>query len=138
MKKIILCLTTLLFIVKSFSQTQSSLALSKDSYLQKSKRQKTTGWILLGTGLGIAATGGIIQGMHEGKSNGGFDFDFTGAYIAIGGGVVSLLSIPFFISSSINKRKAASITISNQNIFLPQQNSFSLTTQPTIILKIGL
>lgn len=138
MKKIILCLTILLFIVKSFSQTQTSLALSKDYYLQKSKGQKTIGWILLGTGLGIAATGGIVQLMHEGKSNGGFDFDFTGAYIAIGGGVVSLLSIPFFISSSINKRKAASITISNQNIFLPQQNSFALKTQPTIILKIRL
>jgi hypothetical protein len=138
MKKIILCLTILLFIVKSFSQAQTSLAFSKDSYLQKSKGQKTTGWIILGTGLGIAATGGIVQLMHEDKSDGGFDFDFTGAFIAIGGGVVSLLSIPFFISSSINKRKAASITISNQNIFLPQQNSCALKTQPTIILKIRL
>jgi len=138
MKKIIFSLTLFLFIVKSFSQTQTSPAFSKDYYLQKSKSQKTTAWILLGTGLGIAAAGGIVQLIHENQRNGGFDFDFTGAFIAIGGGVVALSSTPFFISSSKNKKKAASIAISNQNVFLPQQNSFALKTQPTITLKIGL
>ncbi|MEO8962325.1 MAG: hypothetical protein ABI325_10605 [Ginsengibacter sp.] len=95
-------------------------------------------WILLGGGLLVAETGGIVQLIHEDKRNGGFDVDFTGAETAIAGGVVALSSIPFFISSSKNKKKAASIAISNQNIFLSRQSSFASMTQTTLTLKIGL
>lgn len=138
MKKIVFSLTLLIFVLNLFSQTTKNPALTKDYYLQKSKNQKTVAWVLLGGGLGIAAAGGIVQLFHENQRNGGFNLDFTGAFIAIGGGVVALSSIPFFISSSKNKKIAASIAISNQNIFLPQQNSFALKTQPTLTLKIGL
>jgi hypothetical protein len=106
--------------------------------LQKSKSQKKTAWILLGTGLGIAAVGGIVQIIAEDGRNGGWGFDFTGTYIAMGGGVVALASIPFFISSSNNRKKAASVAIGNQNIHLPRANGFSLTAQPTVTLNIGL
>jgi len=78
MKKIIFSLTLLVFILNSCSQTRTNTALTKDYYLQQSKSQKTAGWVLLGGGLGIAATGGIIQLMHEIKRNGGFNLDFTG------------------------------------------------------------
>lgn len=62
----------------------------------------------------------------------------SGAAILLLGGIGTALgSIPFFISSAKNKRKAASIAICNQNIFLPLQNSFALNTQPTVTLKIG-
>ena len=140
MKKIVFSLTLLIFVLNSFCQTSKNKALTKDYYLQKSKNQKTAAWVLLGGGLGIAATGGIVQLIHENQSNNGsgLSFDFTGTWIAIGGGVVALSSIPFFIGSSKNKKKAASIAISNQNIFLPRQNSFALKTQPTFTLKIGL
>ena len=138
MKKIVFSLTLLIFVLNSFCQTSKNKALTKDYYLQKSKNQKTVAWVLLGGGLGIAAAGGIVQLIHENQRNGGFNLDFTGAFIAIGGGVIALSSIPFFISSSKNKNIAASIVISNQNIFLPQQNSFALKTQPTFTLKIGL
>ncbi|MEO5650382.1 MAG: hypothetical protein ABIR03_10740 [Ginsengibacter sp.] len=138
MKKFIFSLTLLIFVLNSFCQTTTNTVLTKDYYLQKSKKQKTSAWVLLGGGLGLAALGGIVQLIHENKRNNGFDFDFTGAKIAIGGGAIALASIPFFISSSNNKKKAASIAITNQNIFLPQQNSFASMTQKTLTLKIGL
>jgi hypothetical protein len=138
MKMIVFSLTLLFFVVQSFCQTTTNTALTKDYFLQKSKNQKTVAWVLLGGGLGVAATGGIVQLIHEKQRNGGFDLNFTGTWIAIGGGVVALSSIPFFISSSKNKKKAASIAMSNQNIFLPRQNSFASLTQTTLTLKIGL
>lgn len=138
MKQTIIFLTLLLFAIESFGQAKTSQTFSKDFYLQKSKTQKKTAWILLGTGLGIAAVGGIVQLIAEDARNGGWGFDFTGTYIAIGGGVVALSSIPFFITSSSNKKKAASVAIGNRNILLPRTNGYSLTAQPTITLNIGL
>jgi hypothetical protein len=138
MKHTIIFLTLWLFAMETFGQAQTNQTFSKDDYLIKSKAQKTTAWILLGTGLGIAAAGGIVQLIAEDGRDGGWGFDFTGTYIAIGGGIVAASSIPFFISSSSNKKKAASVVISNRKIFLPRANSFSLTAQPTITLNIGL
>ena len=132
MKNIIFSLVLLLFVVKSFSQTAGS-ALSKDYYLKKSKNQKTIGWILLGSGGGLIITGIIVQSSNE-RNHGGSS---SGGEIALVGIVPTLVSIPFFISSSKNKRKAASIAVSNQNLFLPEQNWAALKTQPTITLKIA-
>lgn len=86
--------------------TANKKAVSTNLLFQKSKKQKTIAWILLGSGLGIAATGGILQLNHENHRAGSFNFNFTGTWIAIAGGVVSLSAIPFFISSGTNKRKA--------------------------------
>ena len=133
MKNFIFSLTLLLFVVKSFSQTATSSAISKDYYLKKSKNQKTIGWILLGSGGGLIITGIIVQSSNE-KNHGG---SYAGGEIALVGIVPAVASIPFFISSSKNKRKAASIAISDQNLFFPQQNRLALKTQPTFTLKIA-
>lgn len=127
----------LFFIVNSFCQTQTT-TFSKDYYLEKSKSQKKTGWRILGAGLGIAAIGGIVQLQHENQASNSFDFDFTGAYIAIGGGVLCVASIPFFVSAAKNKKMAVALTIDNQNILLPQDNNFSLKKQPSLCLRIEL
>jgi hypothetical protein len=108
-----------------------------DYFLQRSKTQKKTGWIILGSGLGIAALGGIVQAAKENQGNGSWNFDFTGLWIAIGGGCVSLSSIPFFISSGVNARKAATLTLSSQQVFIPQQNIYARTTVPSTTLKIN-
>ncbi|MES2239028.1 MAG: hypothetical protein V4497_02085 [Bacteroidota bacterium] len=137
MKKIIFSLAILFFITNSFGQTQTT-SLSKEDYLQKSKLQKKSGWRLLGAGLGIAAIGGIIQLDNENQRHGSFDLDFTGTYIAIGGGVISLISIPYFIKSSKNKKLAIAIAFDNQNILLPQENNLALKKQPSLCLRIEL
>ena len=121
MKRIILSISFLLIVFSSFSQIPAGPQFSKDYYLQKSKHQKTTAWVLLGSGAAIAATGGIIV-LKNHQANG--YPGRGGIYAAIGGGIVCISSIPFFISSSNNKKKAASIAISNQNIFAPCAKAF--------------
>ena len=54
----------------------------------------------------------------------------------IAGAATALGSIPFFISSAKNARRAAAISFNNQKILFPQQNTFVLKTQPTVTLKI--
>ncbi len=138
MKKLAFSIAFFFFIAQSFSQPPTSSIPSKDYYLQKSKKQKTTGLVVLCTGLGIALAGGIVYIIHEHNSDGWLDFDFTGAYIAAGGGAVSLASIPFFISSSKNKKKAASVTLNKTPVLFLQQDGVVSKMHPTISLKIGL
>lgn len=139
MKKITLTLSMLFFIVNSFCQIQTT-TFSKEYYLEKSKKQKKTGWIVLGTGLTFAAIGGLVQLSNSNQTSygSGFDFDFTGAYIAIGGGVLSLASIPCFVNASKNKKLAVAIAIDNQNILLPQENNLTLKKQAVLCLRIEL
>jgi len=139
MKKMILSLSMVFFILNSFGQTPTT-SLSKEYYLEKSKSQKKTAWRILGAGLGIAAIGGLVQLSNSNQTSygSGFDFDFTGAYIAIGGGVVSLASIPCFVNASKNKKLAVAVVFENQNILLPQDNNFVIKKQPSLCLRIGL
>ncbi|MEL1241970.1 hypothetical protein [Flavobacterium flavipallidum] len=138
MKTVLLYMLTLLFVTNIFSQTQNP-SFTKENYLEKSKKQKRTGWIILGTGLGLGAVGGLVQLRNSNTTSygSGFDFDFTGVYIAIGGGVVALASIPCFISAAKNKKMALSITMNQQNILLPINNEFVIK-HPSLSLKIEL
>jgi hypothetical protein len=68
-------------------------------YLKKSKKQKTTGFMLLGGGVAMF-TGGVIAMEHT-QSKGENEFPFV-----VGGLAMSVASIPFFISSASNKHKA--------------------------------
>ena len=68
-------------------------------YPEKSKRQKTTGFILLGSGAAVF-TGGAIAMQHS-QSKGENEFPFM-----VGGLAMAISSIPFFISSASNKHKA--------------------------------
>ena len=132
MKKVIFFLSLSLFSNLIFGQTQDT----KESLLAKSKKQKTTGWILLGVGSAAIVTGVIIQSGH--KDDASFD-DATGEAVLIGGGIASsLASIPFFISAGNKKKKAATLAFSKQQILTPLNNVFCLKTQPTFSLKISL
>ncbi len=141
MKKIVFSLTLLLFVAKSFSQ---STALSKDYYLKKSKNKKTVGWLMLGGGVAMTTIGIIIaSGQTNDRLNDPFGVDpFSGnegaAIVAVAGLASALGSIPFFISSAKNARKAAMISFNNQKVLFPQQNTFVLKTQPTLTLKLRL
>lgn len=68
-------------------------------YLEKSKKQKTAGFILLGSGAAVF-TGGVVAMQHS-ESKGENEFPFM-----VGGLAMSIVSIPFFISSASNKHKA--------------------------------
>lgn len=135
MKKIAFALALLLFFVESFGQAPARPAFSKGYYLEKSKNQKTAAWILLAGGTAMAAAGALAFNQnYDSGSNSATDIS---GVLLLSGIVADIVSIPFFISSSKNKRKAASITMGNQNIFLPRQSTFALKMQPSITIKIG-
>jgi hypothetical protein len=100
MKQFLLLSTLLILATRSISQDiESSQPVTKEDFLKKSKGQKTAGFVFLGIGataLAIAAQGNV-------------DFDTLGALVVLGG-VSTLCSIPLFIGSGRNKRKANAMT----------------------------
>jgi hypothetical protein len=144
MKKIIFSLTLLLFVLNTFSQAPTTPNHSRDYYLKKSKNQKKAANILLAGGAVCILTAFLIPKGEEETNTGSFfrEYKNDGIRSAFGGiGSLSMLgSIPIYILSSKNKRKANAATISfnNQKVLSPQQNTFVLKTQPTLTLKIIL
>ena len=107
---------------------QSSTSLTREEYLKKSKTQKIVGFVLLGAGA-IA----FIS-----VSGGNTDFETLGA-VVVAGAVSALASIPFFIASGRNKRKANNASLSfkfqKDPIIRPAE---SLHSFPAISLKLKL
>ena len=94
MKQLIVCVLALLLAINSFCQ--------KD-YLKKSKNQKTTAWVLLGGGAALIGAGYLIDFT---AGPGSFDdLAKRGAVVTVGA-ISSIVSIPFFIASGKNKRRA--------------------------------
>ena len=86
---------------KCFGQEidNSNKQLTKADYLKRSKDQKLAAWIFLGTGLASFA---IV-------APGNTSFETTGLFVIIGG-ICVVTSIPLFIASGRNKRKAQAIS----------------------------
>ena len=128
---------TILSILFSFSsgifsqQTEPAPSLTKQDYLRKSKTQKTAAWILLGTGTLTATLGTIKVNPDYGEST-------NRAYLLIGGLVMIGASVPLFIASGSNRKKAASISFRNR--FVPQMKNGDLVNRQirSIYLKINL
>ena len=103
-----LCLSTVQVDGQIKDSLSKSMINSHDAghYTQKAKRQKTIAWTLLGTGAGVTLAG-FVTGARifdnlddfERRAN-------TAGVIAFTGGGVMLSSIPFFIASGRNHRKA--------------------------------
>ncbi len=72
---------------------------SSSDYLKKSKKQRTTCIVLLGGG--VATFSGAVIAMQHSTGKGGREDLFILAGVAM-----TTASIPFFISSASNKRKA--------------------------------
>lgn len=130
MKKIITLAILLMVSVVSFSQqTNPSPALTKQDYLQKSKNQKSYAWILLGSGaviFGIAAPGNV-------------SLDVLGPLVVVGA-VATLASIPLFIASAKNKRRAHATNVFFKMETAPQlqNSSFANRPVPSLSFKISL
>ena len=114
MKKFITCAVFLALATASFCQKRS---LSSEEYLTKSKNQKKVAWILLGGGAIIATVGAVIP---AGDLTGEISYpclcqdvrenDEIKAALGLSGGVSMLASIPFFIASGKNKKRAKEAT----------------------------
>ena len=108
----------------------------KEEYLKRSKRQKRTAWILLGTGVALIGTGIAVAAAHD------EDAIVAGVSLVFIGGpglITSLISIPFFIASARSKRKAEAISSSVELLQSPValQNGIGYKTYPGLKLKIA-
>lgn len=135
MRTFIIGTILLLMTTSSFcQQTDPGQSLTQKDYLQKSKRQKTTAWTLLGGGFALAVGSSILDVSSDwSKSE-------TPYLVAIFTGCASMLgSIPLFVASGRNKRKAMNAS----TYFEIRQNPVSTNTgltlhsTPTLALKLN-
>ena len=137
MKKIMIYFLLLALPATSFCQkTNDSVPVVKTDYLIKSKNQKTAAWVLLGGGIALIGVGFLIGD----SKNSTFDDAATGALLGGIGFLSTIGSIPLFIASGKNKRKAmkTSTFIKMENARVFQYHSFVQTSYPSIALKIKL
>ena len=147
MKQIILFAMLLILSASSFGQQiKTSPGLTKQDYLQKSKKQKKAATIMLGGGTALLLTGFIIpRGEQTGTTDiyGVFtvaDYKNDGIKAAFGlTGVASMLgSIPFFIASGKNKRRAMNLAFKNEMAPQIQKSGFVYQPIPSFTIKISL
>ena len=149
MKQVIIL--TLLFVCATSSfgqQTVQRQPLTTTDYLQKSKNQKKTGRILLIGGTGLIITSFVIPRgdlVHDGICVGPYCSDEykndnlkTALFLV---GVASdLASIPFFIASKKNKKRAMNISTSFdlERAKVIQHATFVNKSFPALSVKIRL
>jgi hypothetical protein len=135
MKKIIVPVLLLILSTTSFGQqTNPSQPVTREDFLIKSKKQKTTGWVLLAGGTGLIGAGLLIGNSKESS------FDDATFGVVLGGiGFLSVLgSIPAFIASGKTKRKGMSLSFKNETVPYIQKTGFVRHSVPSLTLKISL
>jgi len=138
----------LIFSISSSSQqTNPVQQFTKTDYLKKSKHQKTAAWILMGAGgalvssafvIGMGQATDILVGVltlsePEQHSNTADVLFYTGLASMAG-------SIPFFIASSKNKKKANQIAVllKMEKLTSFRYQSFKQNTYPALSVRIFL
>lgn len=136
MKKLLSLFCVFVITLHLFAQQGTTRAtLTKDDYLKMSKNQKKAGWFLVGGGAALIVTG-IAIGDGD---NATFDDAASGGIIAVVGIASALGSIPLFIASGRNKRKAMNMTM-NFDIHrtsIASQVGWSHVATPGIAIKIN-
>lgn len=145
MKKTVFVMAILAIALKGL--TQSTSVPDSDYYLQKSKKQKTAAFVLLGGGAGLAAIGlamGTASFYDEIGSivvEGEDDETYVAASILFGTGLAAMVgSVPLFIASSRNKKKAhaASASIKLQTIPVVSRQGIGKLPYPAASIRISL
>lgn len=146
MKKFLLVLLIITQLADSKGQAKKQEPLTKADYLQKSKNQSTAAWILVGGGA-VMVTAGAVIGLNDVAESLGSIFtgdtkepSAAGPILFYTGAAAMLGSIPLFIASSRNKRKANSMSafFKMENRPLLHRNSFSKASYPALAIKINL
>lgn len=141
MKKYLYFILLLIFSVTLFcQQSNPSPTLTKQDFLQKNKKQKKAARIMMGGGATLILTSILIpkgeivrESFWPEYKNDGIKSSFFFC------GTLSMLSsIPFFISSAKNKKKAMSLSFKTQQQPQLQTNKVKYTAIPSLSIKIGL
>jgi hypothetical protein len=129
MKKLLLFLSgTVCLLRLSAQQANDSLQVMNNAerhhfYLNKSQSQRTIGWVCL--------SGGIIMGVVGlgQMANNLFSDNNKGEALTIAGACVTVISVPLFIASGRNRRKAQ-LALSGQSV--------SFLNQTKTIISLGM
>ena len=132
MKKLSICFALFVSLSTSYCQETS---LKYEDYIKKSKRQKTTAWILLGAGVAMITTGLLLQS-NDGDLN-TLSKDITGIGIGGAGIVCTIISVPVFLASTRNKHKAAALSLKTEKTMHLQNNNLALIQYLAISYKIS-
>jgi hypothetical protein len=144
MKGIITCTILLLVGASLFGQsTKTRESLNRQDYLGKSKKQKKTAWILLAGGAAFTTTAFLIPEGEQKEFNPvclcyTHENDGISAAFFITGGLSMLGSIPFFIASGRNKRKALSLSFKYEKAIQLHRENLVYTSFPALMLTMRL
>ena len=114
------------FAWNSFPMDSVNRLETKEFYLNKSKQQKTTAWILLGAGTTLTAVGLIgigesypIFGVADQPK---YSLSVAATLIGI---ATDVLAVSLFIKSSKNKKRASTLSFDTQTIYSPLDKSLA-------------
>ena len=134
MNKVFLILALLFtFLPKVQAQSLESKILIEE-YIKRSEKQKKTGLILLGAGVGSVIIGTVLFGTGW-NDDSSFALG-SGAVLFTAGSISTLVSIPVLISSASNGRKAAKLGIGTARLTEPLPNGFYQKTYPALHFSI--
>ena len=150
MKKIISCIACLLMTLIAMTQEKAAddaFATTRQDFLNKAKKQKTAALGLL-IGGGALTIGGIAWAAND------FEIDLNGIFdpnyqepednstaqgvLILTGAAAMLGSIPLFIASRKNRRRAMEISFKNEWVPQLQNNLVYQRAIPAISLRISL
>lgn len=136
MRILVLCIA-LLFgsSLELFAQDQETRFLIEE-YTKQSEKQKKTGLIMLGAGVGATLIGTVLFG--SAWSTGSEVVGVSGTLLGTAGVISTLVSIPIIVSSASKARKAGqlSLDLNTVRIITPGRNSPS--GYPGLKLSVSL
>lgn len=103
-------------------------------YAEKARKQKTIAWVLAGAGVGMIITGIIVGGSDKNDVGDAVNDTFEGAWLIAGGAVVAIASVPLFIISGKNRKKAGV----SSNFQLQQLPSYAMGNNSLPSPTIGI
>jgi cytochrome c biogenesis factor len=137
MSRIMLTLMLLLIVGLVAAQSKDTYVLSREDYLDKSKKLKSTGYVFVTVGVAATVIGVIMSNSAETTDDPLSSLNkLPGQMLAVGGITTALCSIHFFSKAAKYDREAAALSFGNRNIISPIQPDFIAKSQPTITLNI--
>jgi len=143
MKKILALFLLMAFSAACFAQEKAPVQMkTREELLQKSKNQKTTGFIMLGAGA-AAVAGGVALMLQNidlyGDPSESSNFE-AGTILTVAGGLAMGGGVVFLIVSGNNKQKANAMTASfkMEKGVPPMLRDMGPTYYPALSLKFNI
>jgi hypothetical protein len=115
------------------SDTQRQLA---EDYLKQSEKQKKTGLIMLGSGIGATIVGTAMFGAAWGGAS---EFvGVTGVTLMLAGTISTLVSIPVIVSSASKGKKAGKLSLGISSISSAHPSGIVSQNYPALNFSIPL